>query len=83
MRFQFKRRSVADLVKEIQILSVAMDDLVLVKVPRHVTDPETLKHCADIFRQALKGKGADVLVVADGTDVSLVRAKETTPEGYV
>lgn len=78
MRSWFRRRSPSDLVEAIQVLTVAKDDLILVKVPRHVTDPKLLEQCRDVLQDAMRrsGKHNTVLVIADGTDVSLVRSKE-------
>lgn len=79
MRLWPRKITAADLVRQIEVLSVKKDDLVLVTVP--VVGDELhmktrMEACRDIFRDALRGKGADVLVIPKGVSVQLVRSAE-------
>lgn len=79
--FKWFKGKPADVVARATVLTAQKDDLVLVTVPANVTQQQ-MEAARDIFREALRGKGADVLVVTEGTNVSLVRqaAAQVEPE---
>lgn len=79
MPFWSRKITAADLVKQIEVLSVKKDDLVLVTVPASAGEVQ-MTTCRDIFREALRGKGADVLVVPKGMKVQLVTQTAAVPD---
>lgn len=71
MRLWPRKITAADLVQQIEVLSVKKDDLVLVTVPASAGEAQ-MTACRDIFKEALRRKGADVLVAPKGMKVQLV-----------